>query len=592
MTIYDSWNPQYKTPFGAVEKGTVVDFALYPPRVWNLSGLFLCIWDETADIYHELPMHWAGSDQVTEIYRVELNTKDLWGLVWYHFRFERPNGMNGYIGRSGERGLCAVQRKPVNYQLTVYTLDENVPEWYGRGVTYHIFPDRFCRSKIPDATGLIGKRRVHENWGDTPDYLPSENGEIRNNDFFGGNIAGVREKLPYIKSLGVSTIYFSPIFESASNHRYDTADYRRLDPMFGTEREFKALCSEARELGIRVILDGVFNHTGFDSRYFNGRGSYAEPGAYQNPASRYASWFFFHKWPDKYESWWGFYTLPKLNISDPACEDFLVGKADSVIRHWLRAGASGWRLDVADELTDDFIRKLRQTAIEENPEAVIIGEVWEDASNKISYNKRRHYVMGGALDSVMNYPLRNAILAYLLGGSAEQFRDTMETLRENYPRPLFYNLMNALGTHDTPRILTVLGAEQPEYDLPREGRAVKTLSDTQRALAVKRLKFGAAILFCFPGSPTVYYGDEAGMQGFEDPFNRRGYPWGLEDQELLSWYRELGQLRSRSEALQKGELRYLRAEGSLLVLERSYLSETVVLRCDRDTLTVEIQHEQ
>ncbi len=581
--VYNSRDSFYKTPFGAVEAGTEVRFAITPPRDWAVSAVFLHVEFEFDRETVEIPMGWAGLSGARDLYRAVLPTGDRLGPAWYYFRLESPGRPSFYYGNNdrGSGGEGARRDEPGRaFQLTVYAKNDT-PAWYGAGVTYHIFPDRFRRTKTPNPKGMIGNRIVHKNWEDVPVFLPEENGEITNRDFFGGSIAGVREKLLYLNSLGVNTIYFSPVFEAASNHRYDTADYHKIDPMFGTEEEFRALCAQAASLGIRVILDGVFSHTGYDSRYFNARGSYDSVGAHQSQVSPYFSWYDFREWPFQYSSWWGIYTLPQVNESCPAYIDFVVGGRDSVIRHWLRAGASGWRLDVADELPDDFIVRLRETLREENPDAVLIGEVWEDASNKISYDVRRRYFLGRELHGVMNYPLRNALLSYLLGGFAEDFRDAMESLRENYPRDAYISLMNSLGTHDTPRVLTVLGAQGHEYNLPREEKAVFQLSPERYRLAAARLKLGALILFCFPGSPCVYYGDEAGLQGFEDPFNRRGYPWGHEDHDLLAWYTLLGQARNEHRCLQAGEIQYLYAQGPLLVFARETEEETALIVANR-----------
>jgi glycosidase len=320
---------------------------------------------------------------------------------------------------------------------------------------------------------------------------------------------------------------------------------------------------------MRVMLDGVFNHTGFDSRYFNGRGTYDEPGAYQSKDSPYYGWYDFQEWPHRYSSWWGIYTLPQVNESNPGYLRHIIEDEDSVIRRWLRAGASAWRLDVADELPDDFLVRLRAAARAETPDAVIIGEVWEDASHKVAYGVRRRYLLGRELDGVMNYPFRNALLGYLLGGDAARFRCEMETLRENYPAPVFGSLMNIVGTHDTPRALTVLGVDESLYGRPREERAAYTLPPERRARARARLKLASLIQYAFPGSPCVYYGDEAGMEGFEDPFHRRGFPWGREDTSLTAWYTALGVCRRRHEALQSGAISYLRAEGPLLAFSRA-----------------------
>ena len=317
----------------------------------------------------------------------------------------------------------------------------------------------------------MAPRVLHENWSDIPEYRPNEQGEILNNDFFGGTLRGIASKLDYLESLHVRTIYLNPIFQAYSNHRYDTGDYKRIDPMLGTEEDFRALCAQAAARGMRVILDGVFNHTGYDSRYFNGSGRYNSLGAHQSKDSPYYGWFDFKRWPDEYGSWWGIYTLPQVNEMNEDYLRYIIEDEDSVIRRWLRLGASGWRLDVADELPDAFIRHLTAAAKREKPDALVLGEVWEDASNKISYSERRAYFHGGELDSVMNYPLSDAILAFLGGGTAEHFAETMECIRENYPHDVFYSLMNVVGTHDTARTLTLLGVADEEWRMDRDARA-------------------------------------------------------------------------------------------------------------------------
>ena len=346
--------------------------------------------------------------------------------------------------------------------------------------------------------------------------------------------------------------------------------------MLGTEEDFRKLCREAHRRGMRVILDGVFNHTGFVSKYFNGDGFYPEPGAHQSWDSPYRSWFQFIQWPDQYESWWGIYSLPAVNEGDPAYREFIFGGEDSVVRRWLRAGADGWRLDVADELPDDFIAGIHQAVRAEKPEGIVIGEVWEDGSTKIAYDVRRKHILGGHCDGLMNYPLRSAILDYVCRPSGEHFMEEMETIRENYPPFAFHNAMNALGTHDTARILTVLGAQEAGVGQDREWRAHHRLSPEELARGKALLKIASALLFAFPGSPTVYYGDEVGMEGFEDPFNRRTFPWGGEDQEMLAWFCALGALRKRIKPLRRGDIRYLAGKGGLLAFTRTLDRETVL----------------
>ena len=560
--IYDSRDSRYKTPYGAVPAGTVVQFTLRPPRKAafshaRMTARFESREDET--VVFDMP--WGGIDLDQDLFQVQLDTGDYIGLVWYSFL------LTGIDDRKQELGP---------YQLTVYDGTEQVPAWFGEGMSYQIFPDRFHRSRIPDPTGLVGGRWVHQSWEEFPEYRPDYRGEIRNRDFFGGDFKGVLEKLDYLKNLGVETIYFNPIFEAAENHRYGTADYSRVDPMLGANEDFSCLCEAAHKRGMKVLLDGVFNHTGYVSRYFNGDGFYPEAGASQSWDSPYRPWFNFIEWPKRYESWWGIYSLPAVNEGNPEYRNFIFGGEDSVVRRWLRAGADGWRLDVADELPDDFVHGIHQAVRETKPNALVIGEVWEDGSTKVAYGVRRKHILGGHCDGLMNYPLRNAILSYFQGGGGEWFVETMETIRENYPPFAFYSAMNSLGTHDTPRILTLLGAGGEYRDQSKEWRANFRLSPKQRRRGKDLLRAASLLLFCFPGSPTVYYGDEAGMEGFEDPFNRQTYPWGHEDRELLDWYRALGALRREHTALRRGDIRYLVGQGPLLAFTRSDGKETVL----------------
>ena len=562
LPTYDSRDPRYKTPYGAVASGTQVQFTLRPPRAESYSHASLTArFEGRHDETIIMKMPWQGHELGQDLFSAELDTSGYVGLIWYSFRLETLSGRTQDLGP---------------YQLTVYDGEEDIPAWFGEGTTYQIFPDRFCRSRVPDPEGMVGGRWVHQSWEEFPEYRPNDRGEVRNRDFFGGDFQGVLEKLDYLQSLGVETLYFNPVFEAAENHRYGTADYSRVDPMLGTNEDFTRLCDEAHRRGMRVMLDGVFNHTGYVSRYFNGDGFYPEAGAYQSQESPYRSWFNFTQWPQKYDSWWGIYSLPAVNENDPGYRDFIFGGEDSVVRRWLRAGADGWRLDVADELPDDFIAGIHQAVRAEKPEGIVIGEVWEDGSNKIAYDVRRKHILGGHCDGLMNYPLRNAILDYVCARQGDRFVEEMETIRENYPPFAFQNAMNALGTHDTARILTVLGAQEAGVGQDREWRARYRLTPEQMERGKALLKIASALLFAFPGSPTVYYGDEVGMEGFEDPFNRRTFPWGHEDRELLEWFTALGTLRRQTNPLRRGDIRYLAGKGGLLAFTRTLDRERVL----------------
>ncbi|MGI6727716.1 MAG: glycoside hydrolase family 13 protein [Anaerovoracaceae bacterium] len=401
------------------------------------------------------------------------------------------------------------------------------PHWLKDGVMYQIFPDRFCKSKdyIPP---IQNKDYILREWGEIPEHLPDSHGVVRNNDFFGGNLQGIIEKLPYLLELGVTVIYLNPIFEAYSNHRYDTANYMKIDPMLGTEKDFIQLCKEAKKVGIRIILDGVFNHTGSDSIYFNKKGRYPNIGAYQSKESIYYSWYRFIDFPEKYESWWGIDTLPSVNETKSSYLDYIIRNKDSVVKHWLRCGASGFRLDVVDELPDIFLDELRRAVKSIDENIAIIGEVWEDASTKVSYGESRRYLQGAQLDSVMNYPLREAIIRFIgVDGDADGFAQVVESLWNNYPETVFYGLMNILGTHDTPRILTLFS----------EGRSKKE--------SIQKL-FTALILWAMmPGIPCIYYGDEIGMEGGRDPFNRLCFEPDKGNPDIFKHYKKLMRFRKQ-----------------------------------------------
>ena len=554
--VFDPREARCKSPFGAAACGTTVRFSTFPDAEESFCRCVLVVLHEFANVWREFPLT-ADGDGFT----VDFKAPDTAELLWYHFRFEREDGSSVCYGRRGFESWNTV----LSWQLTVYE-PMAAPEWFEGGMIYQIFPDRFCRSETPKPSSFPAERFVHETW-DEP-MLRSELFPDRpyNSDFFGGNFAGIISKLDYLQSLGVRTIYMNPIFLAASTHRYDTADYERIDPMLGTEEDFKKLCDAAHKRGMRVILDGVFNHTGSNSRYFNAEGAFDDVGAAQSKDSPYYKWYRFMDWPRVYESWWGITTLPSVEESEESYVSYIVDGKDSIIRRWLRLGADGWRLDVADELPDWFIERIRRAMDEEKPGSLLLGEVWEDGSNKVAYSERRRYLLGRETNCLMNYPFRNAVLSYLGGGDAADFMGAMETIRENYPDHAFHAAMNFLSTHDTPRILTLLGAKYAPDS--REGRAMFRLNEEQHTLGVKLLRLASLLLFTFPGVPAVFYGDEAGMQGWEDPFNRGTYPWGREDEDLLAHFRRLGQLRASLKPLHHGAIEYHCAKGGVLSFSR------------------------
>ena len=485
------------------------------------------------------------------------------GLYFYWFR------LGGRRAALGEDRNAEFSDSASAYQILVYRECFATPAWFKGGIMYQIFPDRFFKS----GEILVEKGKwLHRDWHETPEFRPNEKGKILNNDFFGGNFRGILKKLDYLQSLHVTVIYLNPIFRAFSNHRYDTGDYMQLDPMLGSEEDFSALVSECGKRGIRLILDGVFNHTGDDSRYFNKYGTYDEIGAYQSKDSKYYSWYNFRHFPDKYDSWWGIDVLPAVNENFPSYIDFITGE-NGVLRRWMKYPLGGFRLDVADELPDEFIAKIRSAVKSANGDAVVIGEVWEDASNKIAYSTRRKYFQGEELDSVMNYPLKDAIINFVVSGNTSLLRRTVGMLLDHYPKCVLDSLMNILGTHDTVRVLTALGGVCA-YN--KEEMAVLKLSAEQRAVATERLKIAAILLYTFFGVPCIYYGDEIGMEGYSDPFCRKPFAWDLIDEDILSHYRWLGELRSRYTVFRDGDYRELYHDDNCIVFERRKGKEAVI----------------
>ena len=494
--------------------------------------------------------HWQGSFTMEP------------GLYFYWFRIGKAEDSF----RLFKEGSQTNMEQGEKWQLSFLPEDFTVPDYAVGSVMYQILPDRFYKSGDCDLTEKLGPFTIHENWDDLPRYGPDED-KHWNNDFFGGNFRGIEEKLPYLKTLGVGILYLNPVVMAFSNHRYDAADYKRPDPMLGSEEDFRQLCEKAHELGIRVILDGVFSHTGEHSRYFDARRHFGG-GAVSDPESPYRTWFQFKDYPHDYEAWWGIRSLPCVDELDPGFLDYVIEAEDSVVAYWMSLGADGFRLDVADELPDAFILRLKKRIRGMNPEAFLLGEVWEDASNKRAYGVSRRYFVDGELDSVMNYPWRKAIVDFVKGADdGTAFGEAVMTLAENYPPQVLHCLMNLLGSHDKPRILTVLG---DDFDGSKEEKALRRLSPTDYEAAKEQLCLATFLQYTLPGMPSIYYGDEVGLEGFEDPYCRRTFPWGSEDKKLQSYFRALGELKNGEEALRKGPVRIKEAgQGRLCYIRQT-----------------------
>lgn len=456
------------------------------------------------------------------------------------------------------------------WQISVIAEEFAVPSALEGAVMYQIFPDRFAKSGQADLHDKLQPYWIHSNTHDIPVWQPNERGEVTNNDFFGGNFAGMCEKLDYLHDLGVEVLYLNPIFMAWSTHRYDTYDYARIDPMLGTEDDFRHFCNEAHERGMKVILDGVFSHVGDRSPYFQ--------SAISDPNSPYRSWFQFQHYPDRYTSWWGITTLPCVNKMDPAFLDYLIDGPYSIAARWLMAGADGWRLDVVDELPDEFVLRLRRRIRQVKPSAILIGEVWEDASNKIAYDRRRRYFVDNELDGVMNYPLQKAILRYVRReNDGAEFGQQVMTLAENYPPHVLNACMNLLSTHDTPRAINAL---LDPHDGSRDDLARRHFSPDQIIWGKELLRTAAFLQFTLPGAPCIYYGDEAGMTGYRDPFNRGFYPWGEEDTNLQAFYRALARLKRENPALKTGRVEFITASNGRVQFLRQSAGQTAMVFCN------------
>lgn len=553
--LYNSWSPNHKIPFGAIELGE--ELKINVKAIEDINEIYLIIANDNG-IIKEVNMN-KCENNIFSIDNIYLDIEDIY---FYYFKVIKNvygNIQTKYYGKSNNSGNCQeyYNEYDINkYQITV-SKKVNTPKWFEEGVLYHIFVDRFNK------TGKIHNPKknsfMYANWEDTPMYIKNSEGEIARWDFHGGNLKGIISKLNYLKSLGISIIYLSPIFEAQSNHKYDTGNYKAIDPMFGDEEVFKELIKEAKEKGMSIILDGVFSHTGDDSIYFNKYGNYDSLGAYQSKESKYSSWYNFKNYPNEYDCWWGVKSMPNVNENEESYMDYIIRDKDSVINKWMNYGVKGWRLDVVDELPNKFLDELRKETLKANNESILIGEVWEDASNKISYNERRKYLLGNQLNGVTGYVFKNIILDFLTYkiNSSDVYNKFM-TIKENYPKYAFKSNLNLLGTHDTPRILTELNEDK------------------------ELLNLAVAIQMTFEGVPYVYYGDEAGMTGGKDPDNRKTYPWKNEDKELIAFYKKMIKDRNNNEVLSRGDTTFLNLENEdvfayIRHMENSQENEVLVI---------------
>ena len=573
--LFDSQQTQFKTPFGTLTPEEKCTLWIHIPSSVDAKKVECVIQNEDGSPAMTCNLEYAKKQGAYDIFKGNFAFEQT-GLYFYYFRITQSH--NSF--RLFKQGNDTNMESGDLWQVSCVPADFITPDWAQGATIYQVFPDRFHKVGRCDLTGKLEPYTVHKDWYEEVDWRPTSSGEVLNNDFYGGNFKGIAEKMDYIASLGTTLLYLNPISKSFSSHRYDTGDYKQPDPMLGTLEEFTAMCDAAHAKGIRVVLDGVYSHTGSNSLYFNKNGTFPGKGAYQSESSPYHSWYTFHSWPNRYTSWWDFDTLPTVKKMDPAFVKYIITDEDSVVAHWLKAGADGFRLDVVDELPDEFVLMLKKRIREVKPDALLIGEVWEDASTKQAYGQRRRYFVDGELDSVMNYPFRTAIMNFVRkmdGG--EQLKTTVMSLAENYPPQVLNCCMTLLGTHDTPRILTAL---VDDFSGDRQEASRRFLSRSQYIRAEERLLMAAFLQYTLPGSPSLYYGDEAGMEGHKDPFNRRPYPWGRENRILLEFFRQLGQLRKECDALRLGNIEFTYATDHRLTFCRRYNGKTVRIYVNRN----------
>ena len=572
--LYDSKKLCHKAPFGTLTPGQTCDLQIHVPMTVGAVRVDCCIGTREGEKVLTVPMTLSEQRGAYGVYRGSFSLEKC-GLYFYFFRVHKTDSSFRLYKVGDQTNMESGDL----WQVSCVPQDFTTPDWAKGAIIYQIFPDRFHRSGKVDLTGKLEPYTVHSYWYDEVQWQPDRWGRVLNNDFYGGNFKGIQEKLDYIASLGTTIIYLNPISKAFSSHRYDTGDYKTPDPMLGTEEDFQNLCKAAHDKGMKIILDGVYSHTGSDSLYFNKNRTFPGMGAYHSENSPYYDWYTFYDYPNSYNCWWNFDTLPTVNKMHPSFLNYIIEDEDSVVAHWLKLGADGFRLDVVDELPDEFVLRLKNRIRELKPDALLIGEVWEDASNKESYGTRRRYFVDGELDSPMNYPFRTAIINFMRKiDDGRGFKDTVMSIVENYPPQVMACTMNLLGTHDTSRILTAM---IDDFQGDRYAKANRRLTRTQWVTALDRLHAATVLQYTLPGAPSIYYGDEAGMEGYGDPFCRRPFPWGREERELQLHFKRLGQLRKKYEALRLGDIKFQYALNNQISFTRTYGDQTIRIYVNR-----------
>jgi glycosidase len=595
---HNSRDDLYRVPWGAVTTGTPVTLRF---RTFHndVTEVTVRVWSTAAGAQTLVPMELVATTDDEpygyDWWQATLPAQDELTILYYRFIVRDGSDEDSYEDDDlfdGGWGAPYEDSPDHSFQIDVYDPAFETPDWMKNAVVYQLFPDRFYNGDGKNDAGPADPA-VYDNpvlpkaWDDLPEgYCRAYEGVACDEgplgrDFFGGDLQGVKDKLDYLAELGVTAIYFNPIFQAPSNHLYDTTDYFRIDPYFGSKGTFQSMLNQAAKRGIHIILDGVFNHTSSDSLYFDRYSRYPKDGAYETTDSRYYDWYTFFEWPDDYNSWWGFDSLPVLTeIQD--VRDFIYGRDRSVARWWVGEGAAGWRLDVAPDKSHEWWQEFRPQVKAVNTDAIIIGEIWDDASP---------WVLGHELDTTMNYRFRRALLGFLNGDTndpnqgfvrglnPDQFNSVLQSIKEDYPPPAYETAMNLVGTHDTQRILWALtpGARN------RDGKEfdVDNLAEGKAKLALL-----AIMQMTMPGAPTIYYGDEVGLTGDTDPDDRRPFPWDDIDTDLLDHYQALIGLRNDHSFLRTGSFDrlYTHNDDGTYAYGRKDTSGAAMVAVNRDIL--------
>lgn len=578
--IFNSQDITFKTPFGAVPTESEITISIYTLSSIEFDSVIFNLFEENKNsIATPKKISFPMKKMETVIYENKVYnrwiltflTPNYTTLLFYHFELKIKKETIFYGNNIEHLGGVGsfYNSSPLNYQITLFYKNKTIPRWFKEGIGYQIFPDRFFNGNEDKTINSPKKNSfLYGDWYDKPMYIKNEKGAICRWEFFGGNLKGIEKKIPYLKEFKIDFVYLNPIFEATSNHRYDTVDYLKIDPMLGEFSDFSSLIKTGKKEGINFILDGVFNHTGKDSYYFK--------DAISSIDSPFYSWYRFSKYPTEYDCWWGIKDLPCTNELEPSFLNFIIKDKNSVVSHWMKTGIKGWRLDVADELPGYFIESMKYKIKDYDSESVLIGEVWEDASNKISYNQRREYFNGLQLDSVMNYPLREYLIEFF-SFHIDSFKliRFLNSLKENYPTENFNSLFNLLGSHDTPRIKTIIKKIVADYSAKNEDR---------ENFVTKTLIALSTLQFTLPGVPVIYYGDEVGLEGEKDPDNRRTYPWQKEDLTLLEHYKKICELRKNYEVFKKGKTDFFAYSTDLFYFFRELNeNEYALILCNRSS---------